>query len=251
MSTIDEERLMAWLDGELDDAAAAEVERAVAADPVLSERVRHERLFREQLGAAFAPVLDEPVPERLLATLGMAEDATTARPTTDAVVVPLRPRSAARQGRGWRWPEWTALAASVLLGVLFGSQFMRPAGQGPVGVQDGALIAGAPLESLLNTGLAADAKAGDTLAVGLSFRDTEGDYCRTFTVQQGHTLGGLACRNGGQWRVVALGEAHRQGSELRQAASDLPASVLAEVDARQREMLDAAAERAARDAGWR
>ena len=250
MSTIDEERLMAWLDGELDEAAAAEVERAVAADPVLCERVRHERLFREQLGAAFAPVLDEPVPERLLATLGMAEDVTTARPTTDTVV-PLRPRNAARHGRGWRWPEWTALAASVLLGVLFGSQFMRPAGQGPVGMQDGALIADAHLESLLNTGLAADAKAGDTLAVGLSFRDTEGDYCRTFTVQQGHALGGLACRNGDKWRVVALGETRRQDGELRQAASDLPASVLAEVDARQREMLDAAAERAARDAGWR
>jgi negative regulator of sigma E activity len=249
MSMIDEERLMAWLDGELDEATAAEVARAVAVDPVLAERTRRERALREKLRGAFAPTLDEPVPQRLLATLGMAEEE-AAQPQTGNVVQ-LRPRNAAQRVRDWRWPEWGALAASVLLGVLFGTQFLREPAQGPMQMHDGALVADAALAKVLDTQLAADAKAGDALAVGLSFRDEGGDYCRTFTVRQAQALGGLACRSGDQWRVVALGEAAKQDGELRQAASTLSAAVLAEVDARQQEMLDAVAERKARDAGWR
>ena len=249
MNTVSEERLMAWLDGELDEAAAADVARAVAADPVLAERVRRERALREKLRGAFAPTLDEPVPQRLLATLGMVEEEAEQPQTGN--VVQLRPRNAAQRVRGWRWPEWGALAASVLLGVLFATQFLREPAQGPMRMHDGALVAGEELDKALDAKLAADAKADDEFAVGLSFRDNEGNYCRTFTAQGKQLLGGLACRSGDQWRVVALGEAERQDGELRQAASALPASVLAEVDARQQEMLDAAGERAARDAGWR
>lgn len=249
MNKVGEERLMAWLDGELDEAAAAEVARAVAADPALAERARRERALRGKLRDAFAPALDEPVPERLLAVLGM----TPQQPAAPAVdnVVPLRPRSATQRVREWRWPEWGALAASVLLGVLFGAQFLREPGQGPVRIEDGALVADNGLVRVLDAQLASDAKPDAALAVGLSFRDGEGNYCRTFTARGEQSLGGLACRSGDAWRVIALGEAERQDGELRQAASALPASVLAEVDARQQELLDAAGERAARDAGWR
>jgi len=251
MSPVNEERLLAWLDGELDQAAAADVARAVAADPALAERARRERALRERLRAAYAPVADEAPPQRLLATLGMAQEPAPVASQAAADVVPLRPRGAARRVREWRWPEWGALAASVLLGVLFGAQFLRAPPQGPVRMQDGAMVAGAELSRVLDTRLAAQARPGDAFAVGLSFRDGDGNYCRTFTADGAQPLGGLACRSGGAWRVVALGEAERPGGGLRQAASALPASVLAEVDARQREMLDAAAERRARDAGWR
>lgn len=246
MNTVSEQRLLAWLDGELDEDEAAEVARAVAADPALAERARRERTLRDKLRAAFAPVVDEALPQRLLATLGMAEQT----PAADNVV-PLRPRSAVQRVRGWRWPEWTALAASVFLGVLVGAQFLRSPAHGPVRMQNGVLVAGSDLAEVLDDKLAAEARPDDALAVGLSFRDDAGGYCRTFTAQGAQPLGGLACRSGDAWRVVALGQAQAQQGELRQAASALPASVLAEVDARQREMLDAAGERAARDAGWR
>lgn len=250
MNRVSEEQLLSWLDGELDDSAAADVVRAVAADPLLGERVRRERALRETLRDAFAPTLDESVPQRLLATLGTAgEGAPPARTIGDGVR--LRPRNGVQRVVDWRWPEWGALAASVLLGVLFGMRFLPETAQGPIRIHDGSLVADASLAHVLDTQLVGDAKGGEALAVGLSFRDAEGIYCRTFTVQQGHALGGLACRTGDQWRVVALGEAQRQDGELRRAATDMPASVLAEVDARQEELLDAAAERAARDMGWR
>lgn len=250
MNTIGEERLLAWLDGELDEAAAAEVARAVAADPALGERARRERALRDRLRDAFAPTLDESIPQRLLAALEITGQETDPPQASDNVVQ-LRPRNAMQRVIGWRWPEWGALAASVLLGVLFGTQFLRDPAQGPIRMHDGSLVADAGLARVLDTKLAADGKDGDALRVGLSFRDTEGNYCRTFTVEQERVLGGLACRDGSQWHVVALGEAQRQDGELRPAASALPASVLAEVDARQQELLDAAAERAARDSGWR
>ena len=250
MNTVSEEQLLAWLDGELDQADAAIVARAVATDPALGERVRSERVLRERLRGAFAPTLDEPVPRRLLATLGTSEQE-AAPPQTIGNVAQLRPRNAVQRVADWRGPEFGALAASVLLGVLFGMQFLRDPVQAPMRMHDGSLVANAGLAQVLDTKLAADVKDGDTLEVGLSFRDAEGNYCRTFTVQLGRALGGLACRDSGQWHVIALGEAGRQDGQLRLAASALPASVLTEVDARQKELLDASAERAARDSGWR
>lgn len=249
MNAVSEERLLAWLDGELDEAAAAEVARAVAADPELAERARRERALRERLRVAFAPVMDEAPPQRLLATLGMAEEMPAAANVGN--VVALRPRTAAQRVRDWRWPEWTALAASLALGMLFGTQWLRGPAQEAVRMQGGMLVADSGLAKALDSRLAADAHPGDALAIGLSFRDSEGHYCRTFTTQGAQPLGGLACRSGDAWRVVVLGQAQVQQGELRQAASALPASVLAEVDARQQEMLDAAGERAAREAGWR
>lgn len=251
MSAISEEQLLAWLDGELDEAAAAEVARAVARDPALAERARRERALRDKLRMAFAPVLDETPPQRLLATLGMQQEKEPAAPAATDNVLPLRPRSATQRVREWRWPEYGALAASVVLGVMIGAQLLHAPAQGPVRMQDGTLVASSELEKVLDVKLAADARANDALAVGLSFRDGEGNYCRTFAAEGAQPLAGLACRSGEQWRVVALGQAERQSGELRQASSALPAAVLAEVDARQQEMLDASAERKARDAGWR
>lgn len=250
MSELSEERLLAWLDGELDEAAAAEVARAVAADPALAERARRERVLRARLRATFASIEEEAPPPRLLETLGMTAGVAPHAPATDNVVA-LRPHPVAERVRNWRWPELTALAASVLLGVSLGAQFLRGPAQEPVRMQGGALVAGTDLARALDQQLAADVRPGDALAVGLSFRDGEGRYCRTFTADGTQPLGGLACRDHDQWRVVALGQAERQQGEFRQAASALPSSVLLEVEARQQEMLDTAGERAARDAGWR
>ena len=59
--------LLAYVDNELDAAARAEVEAAIAADPELARRVEQQRSLRKLLGAAYGPVLEEPVPPRLLA----------------------------------------------------------------------------------------------------------------------------------------------------------------------------------------
>jgi anti-sigma factor RsiW len=68
----DDERLSAWLDGELDSAAAAEVDTWLRDHPEDAARVRLWAADRDALRARLAPVADEPLPEawRTLVTDG-------------------------------------------------------------------------------------------------------------------------------------------------------------------------------------
>jgi hypothetical protein len=86
--------------------------------------------------------------------------------------------------------------------------------------------------------------------LGTSFQARDGSYCRSFTLG---ATGGLACRDGGQWRIPVLAEGEpEQAGAYRQAGSALPAAVLDAIDQRiAGAALDAQAERAARDRGWR
>jgi anti-sigma factor RsiW len=70
MQRPDEARIMAYVDGELDDAGMAEVERAMAADADFARYVRTLMDTNAVLRAAFNAPMLEPVPERLLAPLG-------------------------------------------------------------------------------------------------------------------------------------------------------------------------------------
>ncbi len=64
---ISDQTLSAWLDGELDAAASAEVQAWRARDPECAHRVRQWAADRDALREHFAPVLQEPVPARLRA----------------------------------------------------------------------------------------------------------------------------------------------------------------------------------------
>ena len=66
---VSDETLMAWLDGELDQAARSDVEAALAADAALRERLERQRRLRARLAAHYGPVAEQPVPARLSALL--------------------------------------------------------------------------------------------------------------------------------------------------------------------------------------
>ena len=63
----DDETLMAYVDGELDAARRAEIAAALARDPGLARRIESQRVLRARVSDAFAPVLEQPVPEALRA----------------------------------------------------------------------------------------------------------------------------------------------------------------------------------------
>ena len=86
MQRPDEAQIMAYVDGELDTAAVAEVERAVAADPALSRQVRDIMDTNALLRAAFNAPMLEPVPERLLAPLGAQRPSPWRRPMARRVM---------------------------------------------------------------------------------------------------------------------------------------------------------------------
>jgi hypothetical protein len=241
MMRFSEETLMAYADGELDLVARAEIEAAMARDPEVARAVERHRLMAARVRAAYDGVLEEPVPERL---------ATLVASTATAPVVDLAAR---RDGRRisvgpLRMPAWVALAASVVVGLFAGMLLMRS----PAAVYeavDGALVARGALDEALDSQLAS-APGRSGVRIGISFKDRDGDYCRTFHLQVDVSAAGLACRSDGSWRLQVLSAAPARVGELQPAAA-MPIPVLHAVDAAiDGEPLDPAAEAAARDAGW-
>ncbi len=235
--TFDDEILMAYADGELSAQERAAIEDAMRTDPDVAAAVARHRNLRQDVFGAFAGVLAEPVPERL-------------QPPRSAEVVQLDERRAARvpQRRSWSWPQWGAMAASLAVGVLAGA--LGPLGAGELAVardDSGALLARGGLGAALDRQLAGAAADGG-IRIGMSFLGNDGNYCRSFMLG---ASAGLACREGGTWRIPVLAQAERQQTAYRQAAAALPPAVLEAVDARiAGATLDLAGERSARDRGW-
>jgi hypothetical protein len=221
------ERLIAYVDGELGAEEAARFEAHMAADPVLAAEVARHKVLASKVGGAYAPVLDEPIPPQLLTVAAAANDRGG------------RPRNGLM--------PWAGMAAALAMGVLAG-RAVWPS-EGPLAARHGVLVAQGGLEEALTTQLAAQPGA---VRVGVSFKTADGRYCRTFE-SGADRLAGLACRDDGRWvahTVTAWKPA--PATAYRKAGSDIPPEVLASLDALiSGAPLDAAAERAARDKGWR
>ncbi len=106
--TFSDEDLMAYADGELDDAKRQEIQAAINRDPEIARRVASHQALQDSLRKGFEPVLQEPVPDRLL-TAARSESS-----VSKSNVVPLR----GHQGPVRPRPRWIALAASFILGAL-------------------------------------------------------------------------------------------------------------------------------------
>jgi hypothetical protein len=233
-----DETLMAYADGELDPQERAAIEEAMRDDPAIANAVADHRALRADVAAAFAGILDEPVPARLQPSA----PASTPVLSLDAA---RAERAAAKARRTWSWPEWGALAAMLVVGVLAGKAL--PGGAPAIAGNGGQVVAQGELASALDRQVGG--QGGGTVKVGVSFAARDGDYCRTFVMG---TSAGLACRAGGQWKIPVLSEtAPEAAGGYRQAGSALPAAVLDAVDERiAGKPLDAAGEEAARSHGW-
>ena len=252
MSWTDED-LMAYADGQLDALRRAALDSMLTQDAALRERVAHLRAQRERVAAAFAPVLDEPMPERLTQLLASPPAAVVDIAAARAAREPRHVTSPSARSRPGSWAHWGGMAASLVAGVLLGTQLQR--GEGPpdavLALNAGQAVATGAVAQALNTQLASDAAAQATVAVQLTFIDKTGQVCRTFSTGR---MAGLVCRDDGdRWAVqqVATMEQAAAGA-MRQAASSLPRAVLDAVDRQiAGDAFDAAAERQARERGWR
>lgn len=250
--TISDEELMAYADGELDDAQFAaqrtRLEAALQADPALERRVAEQRALRARLGKLHAEVLAEPVPERLLAVLAQRPAATV----TDLGAHREARASAAPSRR--RVATWCAMAASLLVAGGVGYLAYSQRGGNPLQLKNGELVARAGLDQALNQQLAGAAPASSLVQMGVSFRARDGSYCRTFVLNQGHPVGGLACLRDADWHIKALAPiapAAGSAEAYRLAASDMPGIVRSTAEQLiDGDPLDAAAEARARAAHW-
>ena len=235
MMTIDDDMLMAFVDGELDEISRARVERAAAEDPALQGRLEQQRRLRARLEAHYGPAAEEEVPERFRAMLETnVVTLDTARPR------PARPL----------WQTLTALAATLVLGLAVGRTMLAPApAMGPLAVEGGRVMARGELAEALDTQLASAQPQAAATRIGVSFAGNDGRACRTFDSE---AAAGIACRGDGGWQVMMTAAGHGgQPTDYRQAGSGNLLVQQAAQEMMAGEPYDDAAERRARDSGWR
>ena len=238
----DDETLMRRVDGELTLEVAEAIDAAAATDPALTARLTALRALRSAARAAF-PLAADPR-DAVLTRLIAAGAATRARQNWFGS---LGEMFLPRYALAWGGAAAVCFVAGLVAGQIGGQIGGRPDGFA-VG-RDGA-IADAGLIKVLDRGLAADRVDARGRAVDLTFRDDAGRWCRTFRAGEAG-VAGLACRQDGRWAMQALAPFTAPTGELRTAAAETPAAVLAAVDAAGGDTLDAAAETRARNAGWR
>lgn len=241
-----DEQLMAFADGQLESGERAAIEAARAADPQIAARIDAFRAQRERLRRAFDGVLAEPVPERLLTAARTA-------PADERNVVGIGEARAARREkapRSFALPQWAAMAASLVLGLIVGSVFLTADEGELLATRDGGLVATGELAAALTERASGEAAP---VSIPFSYRAQSGEYCRTFTVTRDAALAGIACREDEEWSVRVLSDlATVSGGDYRMAGAELPSVVLLTVETQiDGEPLDADEERAARDASWR
>lgn len=240
--TYDDETLMRRVDGELTPETGAAIDADAVADPALAARLAAMRHVHA-LAREAVPLAPDPR-DRDLARMIAAN--VPPRPSAarlfDRIGAAFAPRHA---------PLWAGMAAACFaLGLSFGWLVAGGSDSGFAVDRQGA-VADPALVRVLDSRLTADGADAQGRAVGLTFRDADGHWCRTF--QAGEVrVAGLACREADTWRLQALAPFQPAAGELRTASGDIPAPVLAAIDAALADdPLDAAAEARARDAGWR
>jgi hypothetical protein len=237
----DDETLMAFADGELDEALRAEITAAVARDPALAARVAKHRALRAEISAAYSGVLSQPVPERLIEAAKRAD-------ARGGKVLQFPARASRPPPTPWRAREWTAMAASLVLGVLISWRFLAP---GDIAGDAGSLVARGELARTLDSQLASTQGENAPFAIGVTFKAGDGNYCRSFVMRATSTAG-LACRDGDQWRIPVTTSVELPGGDIRQATASMPPAILSAIEARMTgDALDAAGELQARDARWK
>jgi len=235
--------LAAFMDGTLDDdTLIAAIEAAINADPALAERAEALAAGDDTAGAvraAYAPVLDAPVPDRLTEVLAPAPQSAGAADIA-AHRRPL-PEPANDTGTSWRWPQFAAMAASLVLGVVIGGPVLTGGSDDTAG---GALVLAAAEGPVPPSAVAAmldsapSGQAVDLASLGmgevvLTFRDAEGALCRQFMIEsRGATSDALACASAdGGWQVEAFGRRAAPVGEMKLAGGDAAPGVVAAVDA--------------------
>jgi hypothetical protein len=177
----------------------------------------------------------------------------------DAKVVQLDMVRAARNGTPPPAPvpkpartvrHWSAVAVALAAGVLAGGlgwqAWQGEAELASLSGADGALVAQGHLASALSAQLASPGPSG-RVRIGISFLAKDGKYCRSFVMD---TTAGLACRDGGQWKIPVLAQGAAGAAWMD--GSGLPPAVLEAIDGRIDGIpLGPAAERAAKERGWK
>ena len=188
---LSEDKIMAYVDGELDPAEDADVAAGLVDDPVAGDRAHALRELNGLLRAAYDDALKEPVPEALLRTVERRRDG-------------VRGFRLDRLFEGFLAPAWAHAATAVLLiaiGGGAGAWLFRSEAETAGSQQLAAVLE--TERSGVPTRITVD---GGQITPLLTFVHRDGRYCRQFEdLTHGTAAYGLACRSeGGAWQVEMM-----------------------------------------------
>lgn len=183
-----DEQLSAFLDGELSESEMSAIEKALTDDPSLASRLESLATVDAQLQNTFAPVLDAPLPASVMAMLDAPSDAPVSNVTNFSDYKDKRKN----------WPLFTAIAASLVAG-FFSAQILNITDNTPIHtIAAGPVSPNSALYNVLSS--LPSGQSQDDVTILLSFKSTNGNYCREFTTSQSR---GLACENQKDWVVIS------------------------------------------------
>ncbi len=208
----DDDTLVAYLDGRLDEAQYAAIEAALPHDAALRARLDALARASELAQRSLEPVLREPIPPELIAAIWGAPDPRAA--------VPAKPRRAPGWFAAWLPAPRLALASLVLV-VGVGWLVLRPGGGA---LSPGDTLAGNALSLALDTAASGETLRTREASLELlgSFVAADGRACRAFQQRRSGTdTLAIACREeeADNWRVTFA-----QAAPINEAAGYQPAS---------------------------
>lgn len=200
MSRLTDQKLSAYIDGELPPEEMSRVAAAVSADPAVAMRLAKLRRADDML----RELSELPEPE-----------ADGLRPRTKGPA----PRLAAQPRRVM------LMAASALLMLAAGAAVGRLTSPGPPVEFNagGGMLAQAELAEAL--GRQRSGASQGPIQISMSFRALDGALCRHFVVRT--STEGLACRDQGRWRIEALAEVQDR-AVFRTAGAESPVDWIVE-----------------------
>jgi negative regulator of sigma E activity len=233
--SVDDERLCAWLDGELPAEEADRLSDRLAADPALARRLGALRGTDETMRRLYAAVDELPLPQQVLDLLqDDAAGAAGAEVKSNVVAFPRRGMRSFLQ-----MPVAIAASVALVAGFLVSGLMSRDAGRvgDPATLYARTIPGDSELHRLLESGLSTEARTldgGADARVVLTFQAGDGDWCRQFELAApaGSTQA-LACRRGGNWQVetASFTDARDTGGPYQQASGATTPALDAAVEA--------------------
>ncbi len=194
----DDETLMAFADGELDEATSLRVEAALDHDEALAARLAVFLDTRLAVASAVKPLIDEPVPEALADSVRRvvqeAEAAKVATGEKNVLAFPGRETRQQVERRQWLLP----IAASILAVITGVGGFVA----GRSGLQPGNSLDTALFAALDAQPSGSEVALTDTqtLHIVATFTDGRGELCREYDLRRAQeNTTTVACRANGAW----------------------------------------------------
>jgi hypothetical protein len=235
-------KLSGLIDRELDQAERTDIETLVTGDPESAALVSRMRRNDDLVRAAFAVPMGEDVPDRFTSAIDAGLNRLTQVHVASAV--------AGNDNRPRWWQLGGAVAASLAIGLVMGTQFLASGEKATTSVALSKALSTTP--SLQTVKLA----SGEQVTPELTIAQNGGGYCRQFRLASAdRDHAGVACRTQGQWVVEAIAPATptRSASDDYVTAEGAQPSSVEDVIAARRigDPLDPAAEKVLIARRWR